>query len=527
MTAQKACFVIVCFFFSSLSWGQLSPGDLVQQHAHLEGMSNCTKCHTIGAKISNDKCLTCHQEIKSRIDKKKGYHSSPKVYKKSCTICHSDHHGRTYKIIHFNKDEFDHNVTGYTLQGKHALKQCNDCHTQSNVTDPVLKKKKTTYLGLSTECITCHEDYHQKTLSANCSSCHNFDAFKPASRFNHETTRFPLKGKHVEVECIKCHTRTTVNGKNFQQFNGVKFNNCSNCHIDVHNKQFGQKCSDCHVEQSFKVIKKIGNFDHDLTDFKLRGQHITVPCNSCHKGNLTSPVKHTLCADCHADFHEGEFRLKEGAKDCSECHSVNGFTPSSFTVEKHNKGPFKLVGAHESTKCSLCHKTTGKWRFRNIGSKCSDCHNDIHREYLDARFYPEANCLKCHVPDAWNMITFDHTVTNFELKGQHKVQSCRSCHLKGSDNISAIRFTGLPSECIQCHEDEHQGQFEVESKTDCSKCHFPDSWLTLLFNHDNARFKLDGKHQNIACINCHPVIESGKQPYVLYKTGKIRCADCH
>ena len=101
---------------------QISPGDLATVHAHLEGMANCTLCHTLGAKVSNEKCLDCHKEIKKRLDESKGFHTSSKVKGKECIICHSDHYGRNYDIVHMVKDKFDHNDTGYKLEGKHAKK---------------------------------------------------------------------------------------------------------------------------------------------------------------------------------------------------------------------------------------------------------------------------------------------------------------------------------------------------------------------------------------------------------------------
>jgi uncharacterized paraquat-inducible protein A len=51
---------------------QISPGDLSIPHTHLEGISNCTQCHVLGNKISNDKCLDCHKEIQERISFQKG-----------------------------------------------------------------------------------------------------------------------------------------------------------------------------------------------------------------------------------------------------------------------------------------------------------------------------------------------------------------------------------------------------------------------------------------------------------------------
>ena len=50
---------------------QISPGDLSNPHSNLEGISNCTQCHVLGNKQTNEKCLACHTEINERISAKK------------------------------------------------------------------------------------------------------------------------------------------------------------------------------------------------------------------------------------------------------------------------------------------------------------------------------------------------------------------------------------------------------------------------------------------------------------------------
>ena len=106
---------------------QLSPGDLASPHAHLEGIANCTKCHVIGNKVTNEKCLACHKEIDSRIDQRKGYHASSEVAGKDCFACHSDHHGRNFEIVRFDKEKFNHQLTGYKLTGAHLRQDCKAC----------------------------------------------------------------------------------------------------------------------------------------------------------------------------------------------------------------------------------------------------------------------------------------------------------------------------------------------------------------------------------------------------------------
>jgi hypothetical protein len=522
-------FLLFCLiFFVRLLPAQISPGDLAQVHAHLEGMSNCTKCHTLGAKVSNDKCLACHKEIKVRIDQKKGYHSSPKVYGKTCTICHSDHHGRNYDILHFDKTKFDHNTAGYKLEGAHAKQACADCHKPANIADPVLKKKKITYLGLNSECLSCHEDYHQKSLSNACANCHTNEKFKPASKFNHTKSKFQLKGKHADVTCVECHKKSVRNGKDFQQFTGIPFKNCANCHKDPHNNQFGQNCTQCHSEESFKAVKGIGNFDHSKTGYPLTGRHVIVTCKACHKVSLTTPLPHSKCTDCHTDYHKGDFKKMGVVTDCRDCHSDNGFKESNFTIEQHNNGVFRLQGAHLATPCFACHKKTNDWSFRNIGSTCSDCHQDIHAGFLNPKYYPGANCTKCHTENRWNEVAFDHAQTKFAITGAHEKQTCRSCHGKNvSEDPKIFKFTGLQQTCTSCHEDNHAGQYAVDGFTDCARCHTSNNWTLTNFDHNKTRFPLDGKHVNVACNDCHKMVDASPKPYRQYKFKDVRCENCH
>ena len=126
---------------------------------------------------------------------------------------------------------------------------------------------------------------------------------------------------------------------------GISPFNCTSCHNDPHQNQFGQNCRQCHSEESFQTVKGIKKFDHNKTGFRLEGKHLIVSCKACHKTRFTDPLKHDRCTDCHADYHHKQFAKKGVSPDCSSCHSVKGFTPSSYTVERHNLDTFPLLGA--------------------------------------------------------------------------------------------------------------------------------------------------------------------------------------
>ena len=507
---------------------QISPGDLSRAHASLEGVSNCTKCHEVGNKVTRKKCLDCHKEIKANIDAKKGYHASAEVAGKECSSCHNEHHGRNFQIIRLDKQKFNHALTGFPLKGEHAKLACNECHRAKFIKDPTLKKRASTYLGLSPECLSCHADYHQGQLSSKCTDCHGFDTFKKTTGFDHSKTRFPLLGQHKKVACIQCHKIEIINGKPTQKFRGVAFANCTDCHKDVHKNKFGQNCKLCHTEESFHYNKGMIAFNHDKTNFKLLGKHKQVDCKSCHKNSMIAPLKHDQCKDCHADYHNKDFEKNGISPDCNQCHTNDGFTPSTFTVEKHSLTKFPLEGAHLATPCMACHKKQEKWSFRNMGHNCVDCHKNVHKGFMEDKYIANNNCTGCHNTTSWKTITFDHSQTKFKLEGAHAKLQCIECHYKKNKaGVRIQQFAGLSTECSSCHKNPHVGQFEVNGKTDCTRCHTFENWKDTKFDHNTSRFKLEGAHAQAKCNDCHKKVIDEKGKYRQYKFKSIECSTCH
>lgn len=511
---------------SNIIFSQISPGDLTKAHANLEGLSNCTKCHELGEKVLSKKCLDCHTEIKDLINNNRGYHSTSEVKNKECFSCHSEHHGRNFQIVRFDKNNFDHKKTGFELTGKHKNIDCNSCHQSKNIKNNELKKRSGTFLGLDTKCISCHLDVHQGTLSINCNDCHSTETFRPASKFDHNKSRFILTGKHLEINCSSCHKNENRNGKNFIKFTGLNFSQCSACHKDVHEGKFGNDCQKCHSTNGFKLINTSG-FNHNQTNFPLVGKHQTVSCSSCHGNNLSSKPKYEKCIDCHSDYHGDDFTVNNKLIDCSSCHNVYGFSPSLFTIEKHNS-IFELKGSHLAIPCHSCHYKNEKWHFKNIGNKCIDCHSNIHGKELTIKYLPDNNCSVCHSEDKWTKISFNHNETDFQLLGKHKDVSCNQCHvIENNIKEREFKFVSLNSECVECHKDIHNGQFVENNINDCSRCHSFNSWKPEKFDHNKTNFVLTGAHSVLECSKCHYDIIENEKSYKLFKLKDFKCSDCH
>lgn len=525
--------IVILFLF--LGWtvqAQFSPGDLSEAHKHLEGMSNCASCHEAGNKVPDPKCLDCHREVQSLINQDRGYHSSDEVQTKTCVECHSEHHGRGFNSVRVDEDAFDHSLTGYELEGEHGRIDCRECHQPSNIANSEIRDRQGTYLGMGTTCLTCHTDYHQGTLVSRCTDCHNIESFRPAPGFDHAETEYPLTGAHREVDCIDCHEKGVRYGEEYQAFSGVSHNECTDCHNDEHNGRFGQNCLECHTIFSWTRLKSNTNFDHDLTDYPLEGQHKNVECIECHtSGRYAAPLSFSRCDDCHDDYHEGDFTTSAGKRDCAECHNVmQPFTWSSYSIPDHNESDWPLEGAHIATPCFACHKPDEqpKWSFALESTACVSCHDDVHDGLISEKYYPNKTCESCHSSITWARVDFDHNTTDWELEGAHASVDCRECHWV-EEGEKHQEFMGRSTDCASCHTNPHGAQFEEGGVTDCLRCHTLSSeWNIATFDHNSTEFPLDGKHASLDCVECHlsKLDEDGVER-VEYNIDSFECIDCH
>jgi hypothetical protein len=173
----------------------LSPGPLSREHQKLE--QNCKNCHKPLDKSAQTKlCRDCHKEISKQIDAQRGYHGKDqRARTAACRTCHTEHKGRNATITSFDRDVFNHDLTEYPLVGGHRKVACASCH-----------KTGAKFAAASVNCVDCHksDDPHRGRLGPACATCHSEQGWKP-TRFNHEKTRFPLRGKHAEATCQSCH----------------------------------------------------------------------------------------------------------------------------------------------------------------------------------------------------------------------------------------------------------------------------------------------------------------------------------
>ncbi len=253
--------------------------------------AKCASCHKVAGFRDHLplKCASCH----ARDDQQKGHKGR---YGDKCQTCHNE---KAWK-----PPLFDHGRdTRYSLRGKHVTTKCDSCHRA-----PLYQEK------LDTRCHACHErdDKHKARLGNDCRSCHSERGWRETT-FDHDRSRFQLLGRHVRVDCRKCHVTP--------EYKDTK-SECVSCHVkdDAHKGRFAPKCEDCHDAQAWKGTR----YDHDRhTHFKLEGAHIKAKCHACHK----EPVKDKLvlasdCLSCHKD---DDVHTNTLGPLCQRCHVADSW----------------------------------------------------------------------------------------------------------------------------------------------------------------------------------------------------------
>ena len=321
----------------------------------------CYRCHPNGTETEDDtesKCDFCHTKTIHRGQ-----------FDQDCSSCHK---GVDSWLIPF----FDHSKSSFKLTGKHTNVDCKSCHTNGH------------YKPIVQECANCHQNFHEGQINQACETCHSPIEWSVVA-FDHQVqSKYPLEGKHTEVDCKHCHLNN--------QYVGLD-QDCQSCHQDIHQGTKGPECAQCHTLTGWETNQAI---NHEFGAFRLEGVHDQLPCEQCHGADRQKSLSGTgpECSNCHRDPHFGSF-----GPLCQDCHSQNQFLPSTFL---HNKTGFRLSGAHRFVECRSCHP--GRI-YGGLPKDCSFCHTDTFQSTVGGLCDHPANC-----PNAIDRCQECHTTTSFQ-----------------------------------------------------------------------------------------------------------------
>lgn len=178
-----------------------------------------------------------------------------------------------------------------------------------------------------------------------------------------ERCHLPFSKRSQSELCRDCHEKVDADINRSKGFHGntedIKDTECNHCHTD-------HKGRDAVI-----VLLDKDAFDHEMTDFLLKGGHDNVNCGSCHEPDTKFRDAKRQCIACHKsdDRHKGNLGDK-----CQDCHDEKTWLKGEFD---HDKTEFPLIDKHREATCESCHPDE---RYKNVPTDCYSCHksNDVH-----------------------------------------------------------------------------------------------------------------------------------------------------
>ncbi|MEM7502406.1 MAG: hypothetical protein AAF417_10205 [Pseudomonadota bacterium] len=162
------------------------------------------------------------------------------------------------------RSDFDHDSTGFQLDGAHLVANCGTCHARG------------TFEGTLRQCADCHEDGTLVLATAKparhvlttdqCDACHATRSFVPLARMD-----------HIETigDCVSCHNNAIARGK------------------QPDHPPAGDQCDDCHLTvtftpaQFFQSLMQLDNANRDESTATQANERLAASsCDNCDNAEM-------------------------------------------------------------------------------------------------------------------------------------------------------------------------------------------------------------------------------------------------
>ncbi|NOY41466.1 MAG: cytochrome c3 family protein [Planctomycetes bacterium] len=231
-------------FKQPATWQRMTePGALSAAHTHLK--NNCAACHTSVRGVETSKCIVCHANNESILQRQPtAFHASIS----SCTECHLEHEG-----IDNRPTNMDHEALA-----KIGLRQLNSDTADSE--NEILRQeilmwtehraaphRRITTTEATLNCWACHanDDRHFKLFGQDCAQCHATDRWT-LPEFRHPSSN--------SMDCAQCHQAPPSHY--MMHFKMISARVAGKPHARV------DQCTQCHQTTSWNDIKGAGWYKH-------------------------------------------------------------------------------------------------------------------------------------------------------------------------------------------------------------------------------------------------------------------------
>ncbi len=431
-------------------------------------------------------------------------------------------------------ERFNHDKTGFVLQGRHVHAACESCHTRG-----IFKRTPRTCAGCHGQAgrivATRRPSTHIRS-TGRCGQCHTQVEWKPA-RVDH----FEVRGS-----CAGCHNGRTAAGKTATHLPTTL--ECDSCHSTTawkparfdHAKVVGGCYSGCHDGSGSGRSKADAGYGHLPS---------SNACEACHRSPGRSWVSNTI-------VDHGNVR-----GSCQSCHAGQSFGSKKGMSKADRPGHVATTAA-----CDSCHVNTQNFttwagasgkpgNHDTLTSGCAGCHRK------SASHMPStATCENCHTtaPGGWRkpLAVADHTQVTGSCQSCHMGQfaqtrkgaghiastdDCAACHKSTTSwtaNVTADHSQfGNATQCNSCHVTGGKARTampvpHMTTSLQCSACHHTRDWIPPVSLYQHLADKKSGfeLHKPVPpCANCHSRNGTGKTS-VIWKDDAAfagTCAGCH
>ncbi|MBK5211639.1 MAG: cytochrome c3 family protein [Coriobacteriia bacterium] len=323
-------------------------------------------------------------------------------------------------------------------------------------------------------CSVCHESTApgEATLLTDsvsqCQYCHTSSGIAPNTQtYTAENGNASSLGADNSGHAIGVHDGIPASGET-----GYYDLSCTSCHAQHGGKKVAQ-CVDCHTkatsksapsdvsEDTFSLTKSVTAHARQTGVDNGAGNHATLACVACHRGDLSVS---NGCKECHyttADFD----------KDTQRSGALNDWPHTS-------RNDTALLGnwTTSSKVDTLGEKvapTAGKMSLENqTRSICGRCHTTPD----GTNYYKSIHTLKhdAVVLGSASMLTSKTTTSTLQKISPGYVGTGiykTAAHFKKSFNFGPDGGSYENVSCAQCHYSDVQTEHTMRSKKGCQSCH--------------------------------------------------------
>ncbi len=226
------------------TWQRLvEPGTLSAAHTNLE--TNCAACHTSVTGVEAAKCISCHANNRSLLQRQPtSFHAGID----RCTPCHREHQGTAHRptkmdhsaLADIGMRQLNRPETGDEYRAVRAMVTAKTMHSQPP--HPRITIKESTL-----NCSACHanQDRHFKLFGRDCAQCHATDRWT-IPEFRHPSPS--------SKDCAQCHQAPPSHY--MMHFKMISAAVAKRPHARV------DQCFQCHQTTSWPDIVGVGWYKH-------------------------------------------------------------------------------------------------------------------------------------------------------------------------------------------------------------------------------------------------------------------------